>query len=101
MKYVKIHFRNKSQEPVNLSLEKWEGIIKDPNTLVAYKLETETEWTGRVMNKSEIVDAYFDREYTQKMNEPKFTLWRNKKTNVVTKMTEGELPDEIDNYERL
>lgn len=101
MKYIKILFRDKSFKPLYLSIEKWESIINDSKTLVAYKLDNETEWTGRVLNKSEVIWSEYDEDYTKKMNEQKFFLYRNIETNTIIKMLEGELPDDITKYEKL
>lgn len=101
MKYVKILFRDKSFKPLYLSLPKWESIINDTKTIVAYKLDTETEWSGRVLNKSEVIWSEYDKEYTEKMQEEKFTLYRNIETNTIIKMQEGQLPDNLSKYEKM
>lgn len=101
MKYIKILFRDKRIEPLHLSIEKWESIINDEKPLVAYKLDSEKEWNGRVLNKSEVIWSEYDKEFSDKKNERKFTLYRNKETNSVLKMFEGELPDDLNKYEKL
>lgn len=67
-KFVKIVFKDKKKDPVFISLEKWKGMVEDPKTLVAYTLDSEIEWTGRTMNKSEILASDPDDGYTKMMN---------------------------------
>lgn len=99
MKYVKIVFRDKSF--VNLSITKWEGILNDKSNLVPYMLDSESEWNGRTLNKVEVMYSVYDDEYTKKMTEPKYKIYRNKETNSVIQMLDGELPDEFEKYELL
>jgi hypothetical protein len=100
-KYIKILFRDKRIEPVYLSIEKWEGIVNDDKNLVAYKLDNETEWTGRVLNKAEVIYSEFDKEYSKKQSEPKTTFYRHIVKNTVVEMLEGQLPDDISEYVKL
>lgn len=100
-KYIKILFRDKRIEPLYLSIEKWEGIVNDDKSLVAYKLDDEIEWTGRVLNKAEVIYSEFDKEYSEKKSKPKTTFYRHKTRHVVVEMLEGQLPDDLDEYVRL
>ena len=98
-KYIKISFRGKEIEPIYLSLEKWGAIVNESKNLVAYMLDDEQEWQGRVLNKAEIISAEPDKEYSKKRNEPKYKLYKNKETNTILKLLDGQLPDNFDKYE--
>lgn len=98
-KYIRIVLRDK--KIIYLPIEKWQSIIQDPNMFVAFTLENEKDWTGRTLNKLEVMYSEYDHDYTQKANEKKYTLYRNNKTNSVVKMIEGELPDDIENYDKI
>lgn len=100
-KYVKILFKSKEIPLLHLSLEKWSEILESEKILIAYKLDNEEDWTGRVFNKLEIVWAEYDEEYSKKANEIKFALYRRLSDNVIVKLTEGQLPDDINNYEKI
>ena len=82
-------------------MEQWEGMLNDKNILVAYKLDTEKEWGGRTLNKMEVMYSEYDKEYTIKANEKKYKLYLNKETNTVTKILEGQLPDDMSKYEPM
>ncbi len=99
LKYIKIQFRK--GDPVWLSLPKWEEIIKSEQTLVPYKLDNEEQWTGRTLNKAEVVRSEHDKEFSEKANQRKFHLYRRISDNTVVKCYEGELPDDLSNYEKL
>lgn len=99
MKYIKIQFRK--GEPIYLSLLKWEKIVKSELTLVPYSLDNEPEWTGRTLNKSEVLRSEYDPEYTKKANEKLFILYRRKSTNTVVKCSPDALPDNLNDYELL
>lgn len=98
-KYIKIVSRK--GDPVWLSLEKWKDIIESDQTLIPYRLDSEEEWTGRTLNKAEVVYSEYDREYSEKANEIPFKLYRRLSDNVVIKATEGQLPPKLDDYEEL
>lgn len=100
MKYVKIIIKG-NKEPLYLSLEKWGSILADEKNLVAFKLDNEEEWTGRVLNKLDVSYAEYDREYSEKANQPKFGIYRRKSDGVVVKLLDGQLPDDFDNYEKV
>lgn len=99
-KYICIILKGK-KEPIHLSIEKWQSIIEDEKNLVAYMLDNETEWTGRVMNKLDVSYSEYDPEYTEKMNQRLFSLYRRKNDGSVVKMFDEELPDDFENYEKL
>lgn len=99
-KYVRIHLRS-IKEPIYLSLEKWENIINDNKTLVAFKLDNEEDWNGRVLNKSDVTFSEFDKAYTEKMNEPNFSFYKNIETNTVVKLLDGQLLDDASKYIKL
>lgn len=92
IKYIKVIFRDKKMEPLHISLEKWTGILEDPKTLVAFKLDSEDEWTGRVLNKAEIIGAEPDEEYTKKANVAVHDLYHHIPTNTVVRLKRGNLP---------
>ena len=101
MQYVKIIFRDKRITPINLSLTKWQSILNDTKTLVAYLQDGEKDWSGRTLNKAEVVFAEPDEDYTKKMAERLVVLYRNKETNNVVRCLDGELPDDISLYEAV
>lgn len=98
-KYVKIELRNKKF--INLSLEKWEQILNDEKGLVAYKPDGESEWSGQTLNKADVVSSEYDPEHTKTMNEDKYVLYRRKSDNTVVKALVGQLPDNLENYEKI
>jgi hypothetical protein len=100
-KYAKIIFKSKEMPPIHLSLEKWSAILESDKMIIPYLLDTETEWSGKVFNKLEVAGSDYDDEYTKKANEPKYHYYRQKSTNVIKQMLEGELPDNLDDYERV
>jgi len=100
MKYIKIILKGK-KEPIYLPIDKWESILNDEKNLVAYRLEDERDWTGRVLNKLDVSWAEYDREYSDKKNERPYQLYRRISTNTVLKVFEGELPDDINDYEKI
>ena len=85
-------------DPIYVEQNRLEAMMSDPQQLIKF-YETEGEW--RVFNKADVVDAFYDKEYSQKRNEPKFRLFRNKKTNSIVKLLEGQLLDDIDKYEKI
>lgn len=104
MQYVKIIFRDaKRMETIHLSLDKWESILDDPKTLVKFMLDSEKEWTGRILNKAEVISAEPDAEFTKKKNEASYSLFRNKLTNVVVKLPVNTIiaADKVDEYEKI
>jgi hypothetical protein len=98
-KYVKVVLRNRKS--FHLPIEKWESILSDNSNLVAYKLEGESEWLGHTINKMEVVHSEYDKDYSENMNRPKYSLYRNRETNTVLKMLDGQLPDDPTKYEKL
>jgi len=103
-KYVKVVFRDsKKMEPIFLSLEKWEEILADPKTLIAYKLDNEEEWTGRTLNKAEVIGSGPDDEYTKKAIESGYAYYRNLKTGTITKIPKTTIfPPHIQNdYKKI
>lgn len=99
-KYIKIILRGRT-EPIYLSLEKWLSILEDEKNLVAYTLDGENEWNGRTLNKLEVVRSEYDKEYSEKMSERPYSLYRRKSDNVIIKCFEGELPDNFSDYEKI
>jgi len=85
-------------EPIYIEQERLERIMNDPQQLIKF-FETDGEW--RVFNKADVVDAFYDKEFSEKKNEQKFKLYRNKETNTVVKLLSGQLLDDIDKYEPL
>lgn len=102
-KYIKILFRDKKLEPVFLSKEKWESILDDPRTLCKYTLDSETEWTGRTINKSEVIGSEPDESYTKNAAEEGFDLYKHIPSNTVKKFNRGTLlpPDFGRDYQKL
>lgn len=98
-KYIKIVFR--TGDPIWLSLDKWESILNSEQTLVAYRLDNESEWSGRTLNKSDVVFSFYDKEMSQKLNARPYKLYRRKSTGVVVQVFEGELADDLADYEKL
>lgn len=101
MQYVKITFRDKRIEPINLSLIKWGFILEDAKTLVPYMLDSEREWSGRTLNKAEVVSVEPDKDYTEKMATHPSVLYRHKTNNNVVQCFEGKLPYKFDEYEKM
>jgi hypothetical protein len=97
--YVKITMRGK--KIIHMPIDKWQSIVNDPSNLVAYKPEGQDEWTGETLNKMEVIFSELDKEYTQKANKPKIQLYRNKETNTVLRVLEGQLPDDPTKYELM
>ncbi len=89
------------KEPIYLSIEKWTSILEDEKNLVAYTTDEETEWNGKVLNKLDVSWSDYDREYSEKANQPKYVYYRRKSDNVVVPMLDGQLPDNLENYDRV
>lgn len=85
-------------EPIYIEQERLERIMNDPQQLIKF-FETNGEW--RVFNKADVVDAFYDKEYSLKKNEPKYKLYRNKETNSIIKLLDGQLPDDFSKYELI
>lgn len=85
-------------EPIYVEQKRLEAMMSDPQQLIKF-YETDGEW--RVFNKADVVDAFYDKEYSLKRNEPKFKLFRNKETNSIVKLLDGQLLDNIDKYEKM
>lgn len=85
-------------EPIYIEQKRLEAMMSDPQQLIKF-YETDGEW--RVFNKADVVDAFYDKEYSLKRNEPKFKLFRNKETNSIVKLLDGQLLDNIDKYEEM
>lgn len=85
-------------EPIYIEQERLERIMNDPQQLIKF-YETDGEW--RVFNKADVVDAFYDKEYSYKKNEPKFKLYINKETNTVVKLLVGQLLDNPEKYQAL
>lgn len=102
-KYIRVTFRDKKIEPIHLSLEKWEAIVNDPKGLVAYKLDNETDWQGRVLNKAEIIFAEPDEDYTKKANAQLYDLYHHIPSNSVVKIAKGSLlpPEKAGDYRKI
>lgn len=96
IKWYKITRRGAEQ--IFIEQERLEMIMTDPQQLIKF-YETDGEW--RVFNKADIVDAVYDKEYSKKRNEPKYKLYKNKETNTILKLLDGQLPDNFDKYEKI
>lgn len=99
-KYICIILRGKT-DPIYMPIEKWASILEDEKNLVAYTLDGETEWTGRTLNKLEVVRSEYDKEYSEKMNQRPYSLYRRKSDDTIIKCFEGELPDNFNDYEKI
>lgn len=101
-KFVKIIFRDaKRMEPLYLSLEKWEGILTDPKTLVPYKLDGEEAWTGRTLNKAEVIEAVPDDEFSERYAKRNLRPYKHIASGRVTMLDPAALPERIGEYEKL
>lgn len=98
-KYIKIIFRR--GDPIYLSLPKWEEIIKSEQTLVPYKLDDEQEWSGRTLNKADVLRSEYDREYSEAQSKKSISYYRRKSDGVIVEAIEGSLPIETDLYEKI
>lgn len=96
IKWYKVSRR--SLEPVYIEQDRLESIMADPQQLIKY-YDVDGEW--RVMNKADISDASYDRNYSRIKNESKYKLYRNKETNTVLKLLDGQLPDDFSKYELI
>lgn len=96
IKWYKVLRRGASE--LYIEQDRLERMMNDQQQLIKF-YETDGEW--RVFNKADVVDAFYDREYSIKRNEPKFKLYKDKRTNKVVKLLEGQLLDNIDSYELL
>lgn len=96
IKWYKVSRR--SLEPVYIEQDRLEAIMSDPQQLIKY-YDVDGEW--RVMNKADISDAVYDRTYSRVKNEPKYRLYRNKETNTVLKLLDGQLPDDFSKYDPI
>lgn len=99
--FVKIIFRDSRRKPVYLSLEKWEGILTDPKTLVPYKLDTEEKWTGRTINKAEVIDSDPDEEYSKLYDKRKLRPYKHLPTGKVVMVDPTAFADNLNDYQRL
>lgn len=85
-------------DPIYIEQNRLERIMNDPQQLVKF-FETDGEW--RIFNKADVVDAFYDKDYSKKKNEPKFNLYKNKENNTILKLLDGQLPDNFDKYEKI
>lgn len=97
-KFVKIILKGK-KEPIYLPLEKWKKILEMDKNLVAYTEDGEQEWTGKTMNKLEVVYSDYDKDYSVMKSQSKFKLYRNIETDEVAKIAEDGLPPTTGKYE--
>lgn len=96
VKYAKIEFRK--GKSIHLSLDKWQAILKSEKTLVPYTLDNEKQWTGRTLNKAEVVRSEYDREYSEKMNTADYVLYRRLEDDVIVKLSPGQVLDDPSKY---
>ena len=82
-------------DPIYIEQDKLEAMLNDPQQLIKYYVNQET-W--RVFNKADIVDAYFDKEYSMKANEIKFSYFKDNETGKVVQLAEGTLPEDSTRY---
>jgi hypothetical protein len=85
-------------DPIYIEQDRLAMIMNDPQQLIKF-YEESGEW--RVFNKADVVDAFYDKEYSLKKNEQEYDLYKNKKTNTVLKLLKGQLLDNNELYEKL
>lgn len=100
LKYYKVIRRN--VDPLYLPEQVVEGILSSQNQLVKVN---EPDGTFRLINKADIVDAYFDRKETERIHTVKkleeYDSYLDKDLNCIVQVKRNALPPVDGNYEKL
>lgn len=99
-KYYKITRRG--VEDLYLTEKIIEGVLASQQQLVKIN---EPDGTFRLINKADIVDAVFDRAYSEQKEKEKtsklYDKYLDKKTMIVKLVEKGTLPENLARYEML
>ena len=100
IKFYKVVRRN--SDDIHLPDTVLEKIIESEKQLIKVMQE---DGESRLINKSDIVDAYFDKEYSEAKSKEKidkqYDRYLDKKTRIVKLIERGTLSENIEQYEKL
>lgn len=99
IRYYKVIRRG--SDPIHLPEDTLQSLLDSTNQLV--KWENGGDW--RLINKADIVDAHYDREYSEEKNKEvqnkKYDRYLDKQKNVVVMVEMGTIPDDLARYEKI
>lgn len=100
--FVRIKFRSKDVKDIVISIEKWEAILASDANLIKYTLDNEKVWTGRTLNKSDIVYSEPDKDFSEAAEMAKrYDYYLDTEKNVVVQLEKGTIPESPHRYKRV
>lgn len=93
IRYIKVVMDDKRVPVLHIPYEKWTKIIADPGILIQYLPENKKEpWEAIAINKTRVIYAEYDEEYTTKANVTVHDLYVHIPTNKIHRFKRGTLP---------